>query len=357
MLKRGSYLLCAAAAAAKEEKLSALKFPHELIERESQLKRVADALISTDAFALDVEAFCTQSPDRLQLGDISLLQMCSPAEPVVYVVDVLTLGRPAVKEHLAPVLQSTQCRKLMFDCRRDVEAISWQLGITPVRVLDLQLMQAAASWKSRGTNRRSGLQYVLRQTCGVERQDGDSAVAAAMTLGNRAVWDVRPLPDHFIEYAADDVRHLLVMAEKMLVEHADRVDAVERLTRQYVEHYAVGSPVEAEADPQPNVVHTEWLERFMGPAGSCSFCGQRGHTSSECFRRAGGTKKCTHCGETGHLANNCFKRYPQLLKCSHCGQLGHTASKCFQLKPCEHCGGQHPSSKCNAKPATATDTK
>jgi hypothetical protein len=340
----------AAPAAATNDAQSPLHFPHRFIDRVGHLKDVADALATSKSFAIDVEAFCTQSPDKLQLGQVSLLQMCSHVEPCVYVVDVLTLGKDEVRKHLQPVMESKVIRKLMFDCRRDVEAISWQLGMNPAKVLDLQLLHAAVSWKLRGSNRRSGLQFVLRQMCKVERQEGDSAVAAAMTLGNRAVWDVRPLPDHFVEYAADDVRHLLLMADRMLVEFADRVEAVERLTRQYVEHYAVGTPVTSEADPQPNVVHQEWLERFLGPAGNCAFCGQRGHTDSECFKRVGGVKKCTHCGEAGHLANQCFKKHPQLLKCAHCGQLGHTANRCFALKPCDHCGGQHSSDKCSKKP-------
>src|SRR5690349_9965528 len=89
-----------AAPASSDSPRSPLTFPYRFIDEASQLRHAVDALRTAKCFALDVEAFCTQSPDKLQLGQVSLIQMCSHAEPCVYVVDVMTLGKAAVQDQL-----------------------------------------------------------------------------------------------------------------------------------------------------------------------------------------------------------------------------------------------------------------
>jgi hypothetical protein len=324
-----------------------LGYPYEVVSTPDKLAETVESLRQSKSFALDIEAFCaTKDVETMQLGQISLIQVCTTARPVVSIIDVLTLGTAAVVASLRGVMEDPSIRKMLFDCRRDVEALSYQLKLKPAGVLDLQLFHTAVQWKLRSVNRRSSMNHVLKLTTGVLRQHEDSAVHAAMTLGNRPVWDVRPLPGHFLDYAADDVRNTLVLSEALLSQHSERVDAVERLTAQYVEHYTVERPVEIEADPKAADVRMEWLERFLGPGGKCAFCGQKGHVEAECFRKQGGMK-CTHCGESGHIAKNCFKKFPQLLKCDKCGQLGHTGAKCFHRNPCKHCGGPHASDNCH----------
>lgn len=154
---------------------------------------------------------------------------------------------------------------------------------------------------------------------------------------------------HFLEYAAGDVRHILLLAETLADQCTPHVpvQSVEQLSAWYVDHYAVGGPVVREADERPAEVNRVWLERFIGEGGVCSHCGARGHTEAECFKRVNGQVKCTFCGQGGHTARNCFKRYPQLLKCEQCGQLGHTADSCFVKNPCRHCGGRHNTMNCH----------
>jgi hypothetical protein len=327
--------------------MQALKYGYRLIDQEAGLKLAVESLHASTAVALDIEAYCTPNVEQRHLGQVSLIQLCSHVEPVVFLVDVCKLGPATVEKHLRSVLVEEKIQKLMFDCRRDVEALSSQLQLVPKGIMDLQLLQTAVQWKTRGVNRRSGMGFVLKQSCQLVRQEGNSAVTAAMTLGNRPVWDVRPLPDHFLEYAADDVRHILVMAEPLLRDNAALLPAVDRLTQHYVEHYGTGVvPLEKEADPQPSVVDAAWLERYLGPCGVCAFCGQKGHQEAECFKKASAPRRCSHCGEEGHIATKCYKKHPNLFKCSHCGQTGHNASRCFAKDPCKHCGGQHASSSC-----------
>lgn len=330
--------------------LAVLKYPYEVVDTSDALESAVQSLRTATSIALDVEALCTSEKQK-QLGAISLVQACSDAKPVVYVFDVLTLTVPTFVRTMAPLMSDTAVRKLFFDCRRDVEALSCQMQLTPRGVLDLQLYYTALQWKLRSVSRRSGMTYVLKNVAGIRRQEGDSAVQTAMAVGHRPVWDVRPLPSHFLEYAADDVRHTLLLSSALQRHAGGRVpiEAVDRLTSAYVEHYAVGRPVEHEADAHPAEVNTVWLERYIGPGGVCKFCGAKGHVEAECFKRLNGVVRCTFCGEAGHTSRNCYKKHPQLLKCELCGQLGHTAMSCFKANPCKHCGGLHSSANCHKR--------
>ena len=375
-----------------------LKYAYRVVDCAAPLRvfatKMLDAKDGVDV-AMDIEALChsLQPNQPKSLGDISLIQLCCPAvDTTVNIVDVLTLGRDAVRDALGPILEAHHVRKLMFDCRRDVEALSSQLQLRPRRVLDLQLCHAGAQWKLRASDRRSGLQYVLKQELGIDRAAGDAAVSKAMTLGNRPVWDVRPLPEHFLEYAADDVRHLYALFDTMRVRHAGLMDSAERISEEYTAFYAQGKPVEEEADSKSQLVRTEWLERYFGPAGVCAFCGVRGHHIDQCFKKSATAKdvsagttaadgsasassssggdatstapgassspvaasggvvrtvlRCGYCGGLGHIATSCFKKNPQLLKCGHCQQMGHNDANCFVKHPCEFCGGKHRADKC-----------
>lgn len=333
-----------------QEEQKILSFPYALIDTPSELTRVVDSLSKASFFAVDLEANVTSRSDVKQLGPISLLQLCTPEEPTVFLVDVHTLTASTVAERVGPLLADGSRRKLFFDCRRDVEALSCQMKIAPRSVLDLQLLFTGVQWKLRSITRRSGMSFALKQVTGFSRVEGDAAVQLAMTKGNRPVWDVRPLPPHFLEYAAGDVRHTLLLGSVMQQRYGDKMEAAARLTNEYVRHYATGQPVVVEADPTATDVSVAWLERYFGPGGVCSYCGQKGHTVSECFRKqGGGTTTCSHCGGSGHIAKNCFKRHPQLLKCTSCGQLGHTEDRCFRKNPCAHCGGSHRSENCHRK--------
>ena len=332
-----------------ETDFSILKYPYQVIDTEALLTSAVRAMAASKKFALDIEAYCTNNSHQKQLGTVSLLQVCPSSEPVVFLIDVVRLGVPTVIKHIGPVMTDNAVQKLMFDCRRDVEAMSSQMKLKPQGVLDIQLFFTSIQWKAKSVSRRSGMTYVLKNVCNLTRQEGDSAVQAAMTLGSRPVWDVRPLPPHFLEYAADDVRHILMLSKALQGSYASLTDPVARLTAQYVDHYAVERPVEVEADPKPHEVSADWLERFIGPGGRCGHCGMRGHVDSECFKKQTGNMRCSHCGEMGHLPKNCYKKFPQLLKCELCGQMGHTKHQCFQRNKCAFCGGGHRTDSCHKK--------
>ncbi|KAG5492719.1 hypothetical protein JKF63_01299 [Porcisia hertigi] len=332
-----------------------LRYPYQVVSTEAQLRETVGVLQRSRQIAMDVEAFCTPEANKSpQLGRVSLVQACGDVVPVVFLFDVLSLSVPVFAQAMQPIFDDDAIRKLFFDCRRDIEALSTQMNLTPKRVLDLQLLFTAVQWKLRSVNRRSGMAYVLKSIAGIHRQDGDSAVQTAMMVGDRPVWDTRPLPEHFLEYAADDVRHIYLLSAYFpsLTRQVPEA-AVERLTAQYVEHYGVGHAVTVEADAQPAQVNTAWLERYIGPGGVCSFCGSKGHTEKECFRKLNGNMRCSFCGGVGHTARNCYQKHPELLKCDRCGQLGHSSSHCYRTNPCKHCGGNHRSENCHQRASIA----
>lgn len=325
-------------------------FPYKVVDTVKELEKATSSLSQAGCVALDIEALCTQGLKK-QLGDISLIQACSDAEKIVYLFDALVLPREKLIVSVGNLLSNTAVWKLFFDCRRDVEALNSQLGLVPRKVLDLQLYFTAWQWKLRSVHRRSSMGYVLKTVSGATRREEDSVVQTAMTLGNRPVWDVRPLPEHFLEYAAGDVRHILFMTPHLVERGGAAVDLerVERITAHYVEHYAKAGEVENELDPSPAEVSIELLERFIGPGGVCKFCGAAGHTETECFRKQSNSLRCTFCGALGHSSRNCYKQHPQLLKCELCSQIGHSAANCFKKNPCNYCGGNHRSNSCHKR--------
>eukprot|EP00759_Apiculatamorpha_spiralis_P031336 PhF_6_TR33003/c0_g1_i1/m.48632 len=328
----------------------ALKWPHKFIDTEDALKAAAKLLKASattgQGVAVDIEAFCVEKHSR-HLGQVSLLQLAGPVDPNVYIVDVVTLGADRVAHYMKRVISHPQIRKYMFDCRKDVEAMSTQMGLSVVNALDLQLYHTATLWSAKGTNRRSNLDWVLQNLAHITSSEEMKAVEAAFLVGNRKVWDERPLPDHLAAYAANDVRHLLVLSEYFQQHHADLETTVAELTQKYIDYYGTGQLVETDIDPAANLVSTDWLRELFGKKGKCTHCGMSGHDVSNCFKKDIATLKCSHCGQSGHLTSRCYKLHPEKHKCSHCGQSGHLESKCFLLHPCTKCGGKHSTASCN----------
>jgi len=320
-----------------------------LVDTEPGLQECCAALEGNECISLDLEACCVRAESgesrSKHHGQISLLQLqgCSASDPdsqPVYLVDVLAL-QDAIKPVLGPILEDNKHTKLIYDCRKDSEALAVQLGIRLSGTIDLQLATCIYRWKACGSSVRHGLNRTLSTMLGnTANPDQFKDVSEMMTLG--PTWDKRPLSARLVAYAANDVVSLYHLYDR-LKEH--RVSAT-ALTKQYLEHYSTGSPVEEEIDHLPHKVREEWLQSAGGTPGVCKHCGKKGHDKEHCTRlllcenckkrghdkaHCNRLKNCGKCGKKGHDKDNCF----QSVSCKFCGRTGHPPALCFKNKRCD----------------------
>eukprot|EP00662_Eupelagonemidae_sp_cell21_P039445 gene39445-30894_t len=221
------------------------------------------------AVALDLEATCLdqrqfegRSNEQIH-GAVSLLQLMAEGGPV-YIVDVMTLaalpevGSPAaVGAALAPLLcdqcwtfvrtSNTVCDggplKLLFDVRKDSEALQRQLRVAIRGVLDLQLSAGG-------------------------------------------LWDERPLSAEMLSYAAQDVRHL----HALRAHFAEHEAAAMELSSRYCGAWTAEPPHFA-VDSDAWSVNEQWLTELAGvPAGIDGRVLAPGDAVQFLLQRAGGAE-------------------------------------------------------------------
>ena len=165
-------------------------------------RMVAQARLSP-AVAIDIEG------DLTARGRLSLIQVAygAPQAPTVAIVDALRCPA-AVRGPLRELLEGApSVQKVLHDCRNDSVALAGQFGIVLQNVLDTQVAHAELS----GEPRRAGLNVVLERYAG-----GAQNTRKAEVRHRRGLWDSRPLAPHLLDYAAQDVRHLLLAREPLL---------------------------------------------------------------------------------------------------------------------------------------------
>eukprot|EP01006_Ploeotia_vitrea_P049203 TRINITY_DN67321_c6_g5_i1.p1 TRINITY_DN67321_c6_g5~~TRINITY_DN67321_c6_g5_i1.p1 ORF type:complete len:700 (-),score=30.08 TRINITY_DN67321_c6_g5_i1:203-2302(-) len=118
-----------------------------IISSITELQGIVNTLMSHTSVAFDLEALCNGVAEH---GEVSLLQFsilgCGK-QPVPFIVDVQKIGVANTGNVLRTFLESTGPLKLMWDCRRDAEALFHQLDIDLGNVCDLQLWCCLAEWK------------------------------------------------------------------------------------------------------------------------------------------------------------------------------------------------------------------
>ncbi|MEZ5498520.1 MAG: ribonuclease D [Steroidobacteraceae bacterium] len=164
-----------------------------IITQADALGELCERLSGCERIALDTE-FMRERTYRPQL---CLVQLHAPALAAPALVDPLAL---ASLEPLAQLLQATAVRKVLHAARQDLEAL-WPLA-KPVRaVFDTQLAAALG-----GAPPQAGYATLVEQYLGLR-------LAKAHT---RTDWASRPLREEQLHYAAEDVLHLLPLADALL---------------------------------------------------------------------------------------------------------------------------------------------
>ena len=112
---------------------SSLKYT--LIDKdESDVTSAVATLRESDKLAVDCEGMELSRDGKLTLLTISTKEKA-------YVFDIMKLGKEAFELGLKSLLENKEQTKLMFDCRRDSDAMYHQFGVKLSGVLDLQIME------------------------------------------------------------------------------------------------------------------------------------------------------------------------------------------------------------------------
>ncbi|MDR2214951.1 MAG: ribonuclease D [Nevskiaceae bacterium] len=167
-----------------------------LVTDDTAITRLAEQLDGAPCIGLDTE-FMRERTYRPQL---CLLQLSTPTQ--IACVDPLA---GASLDALNGVLTSDAVVKVIHAARQDLEAL-WPLFGRIGNVFDTQVAAALA-----GMSAQIGYSELVRRLLNIE-------LAKSQT---RTDWSRRPLSDAQLDYAADDVRHLGTLRERLMQMLAD----------------------------------------------------------------------------------------------------------------------------------------
>ncbi|SFM39878.1 ribonuclease D [Thermodesulforhabdus norvegica] len=168
-----------------------------LITRPEELEQLAIHLARCPAIALDTES----NGFYAYYEKVCLIQISDGR--VSYIIDPLELGDCLP---LKPLLESPDIEKIMHDGVNDVSGLYRDFGIRIDNLFD-----TAVACRLLGRKRRS-LAALVEDYLGIRINK----------KGQQYNWGSRPLKDSHIEYAALDVHYLLIIAQRLKDELAER---------------------------------------------------------------------------------------------------------------------------------------
>eukprot|EP00698_Gefionella_okellyi_P017579 TRINITY_DN5164_c0_g1_i1.p1 TRINITY_DN5164_c0_g1~~TRINITY_DN5164_c0_g1_i1.p1 ORF type:complete len:321 (-),score=75.51 TRINITY_DN5164_c0_g1_i1:644-1555(-) len=187
-----------------------------LVEDLETLSRVAADLARCDVIGLDCEG------RRLSRdGQLSLLQIFSPAHNNVYLIDVLApeIGLELLRAYLGELLSSERVLKVMHDCRQDSDALFHLAKLKLNNVFDLQMGYNAVLKQQyeahpKYTEARPfkpsalpiGFAKLLKTYC--QQDFAEKEGVRQDMIQNEQYWLQRPLIADQIAYASKDVQFL-----------------------------------------------------------------------------------------------------------------------------------------------------
>lgn len=166
---------------------------YELIQDQSRFLRVVDTLRKQPRIALDLETNgFFRYPER-----VCLLQIAIPAGRV-FLVDPLALDDMTPLGH---VLSDEGVEVILHSGDHDIRSLDRDWGFRVNSLFDTSIAAAFTGME------RLGLATVLESSLGV-------SISKDKKL-QRSDWTIRPLKPRYLDYAADDVRHLLDLADNL----------------------------------------------------------------------------------------------------------------------------------------------
>jgi ribonuclease D len=164
-----------------------------LIETDKALAAWLDGLRSRGIVRLALDLEGDQGSVRYKYS-IAIIQAYDGTDAVV--IDVQKIGNNGA---LKAFLTSTDIIKVMFSCKNDMFMTQNVLGYSIERVRDIAVAQ-----------KMLGMKVNISEHIGIDKGKKDSF--------QRANWLKRPIRQDLLEYAVDDVLHLLPLEEKLAAE-------------------------------------------------------------------------------------------------------------------------------------------
>ena len=164
-------------------------------------------------------------------GILSLLQIADP--DTVHIFDITQLGAAAFSTGGLRALLESPNLKIIFDGRADNDALFYLHNVVMTNVLDLQVFHAF-KFSEDSDRYVKGLERCLSDAAPLPGMDTSEMKAvkekgkrlfAPVFGGSYDAWVSRPLPKDLIEYAANDVKHLLSVKRKWTTSAVSHLDA------------------------------------------------------------------------------------------------------------------------------------
>eukprot|EP00916_Digyalum_oweni_P023251 GHVL01038625.1.p1 GENE.GHVL01038625.1~~GHVL01038625.1.p1 ORF type:complete len:254 (+),score=17.44 GHVL01038625.1:826-1587(+) len=197
--------------------------PYLLIEDIDTMIEALDIFDLDSAVSIDCEG--------VRNGHCALLQMQNIHNEVL-VFDLVYLDISDMKDGgLVSILESPNIIKLMWDGRKDCEALLHQFDVRVEHVLDLQVAFSSLLAKRRmSTDRLSGYMHAVKIVLGAKSAafaEFKRVKNIGKPRGNTTFeyWRTRPLSSDLISYSVNDVKHLFKI--KSYISENIRLDDIE----------------------------------------------------------------------------------------------------------------------------------
>jgi ribonuclease D len=208
-----------------------------LVDDSAALLRACETLAAAPRLAVDTEFF----RERTYLAELALVQLGDGRE--IHLVD------PVARMDVTPLVEllgDAGRTKVLHAARQDVEVLLPLLGAPVAPVLDTQVAAALLGFPA-----QVGYADLVARELDVQLAKGQA----------RTDWLRRPLSPQQLEYAADDVRYLLPLADRL----QERLDAKGRLGWLAEECAALADPRLYRVDPADAWQRFKGVEQLRPP--------------------------------------------------------------------------------------------
>ena len=172
--------------------------PSHFIDTPESLRSLAHSLAKCRVVALDTEFLW----ERTYYPILGLLQVADDAGEC-WLVDPIAIRDLSP---LAPIIASPDIVKVLHDAGQDLMIIERATGASTRNAFDTRIAAGFAGLPS-----TLSLQKLVAETTGIDLPKGET----------RSDWTARPLRPEQLEYAADDVAHLIEIRGKLIARCAD----------------------------------------------------------------------------------------------------------------------------------------